>query len=587
MKHFQNTLLVLGLLFLGSLNAQKKFSQGELSSFKQDFRKHILKKMKKHNVTGVSIAMEIENQLVLSEGFGFSDKSENTKATKDTEYPIGSVSKIITSTAILKMCTDGLVDLDQAYSHYVPDFAMKSHFGKDPKITIRHMLSHYAGLPRLRAKGFMKKEPEPLERLLQSSKDEYLISQPGRVYQYSDWGVDLLALLVERVSGIPYEDYVENNIFKPLQMTHSYFGPAKNTKGYVSDVETDTYKYSHSGSDGVTSSAADMLKIARLYTKTGRKSTQGFLSDAVVKDALQKQFTNAPLAFDTGIGLMWELLPLKTGHTRVKKAGVHEPFYSYIFFIPELDTSIVICSNSNSSSSIHWDSWGKLYAFMGKKYKASKNNNVGKSKVNYKKVTLSDEEFNKIEGAYSTSIGILNFKRNGNTFDVDLKAENKKGVGVPYSNGLIKLYVKVMGVKIHAMDIFWKESEGEMIIGEQFESGTRHVMGSKIQAKTIPKSWKKALGTYIVANYSDNDYQTIDKLRLVINSENVLEIQGSAKYPREMGIQLGLSPISEELAVIPGYNFDFFGGETVKLKKESDGTSSLYLSGYRFKRIGK
>ncbi len=587
MKLHHKTFLVLGLLFACEISAQKYFSPAELERFKQDFKEHVLKKMKKHHVTGLSIAMEIEDQLVLAEGFGFSDKSKNIKATKDTEYPIGSVSKIITSTAILKLYTDGRIDIDKPYTHYVQDFSMRSHFKGENGFTVRHLLSHYAGLPRLLAKGFMKKGPEPLENLLLNSKEEYLISPPGRVYQYSDWGVDLLSLLVARVSGVSYEEYVENNIFKPLKMNHSYFGPAQHTKGYNKGVETKTYTYSYPGSDGVTSSASDMLKIARLYTKNGRRTNKGFLSDAVVEDALQNQFTGAPLAFDTGIGLMWEVMRLKSGHTRVKKAGVHEPFYSYIFFIPELDTSIIICSNSNSSSAIHWDSWGKLYAFMGKKYKASKYQNSAEEKIAYKKTTLTNAEFKKIEGSYSTSIGILNFKRNGNRFDVDLKAEGKKGVGIPYSNGLIKLYGKILGIKMHSMDVFWKESNGELIIGEQFENGTRHVVGSKINTKKIPDSWRNAVGTYKVDNYGENDYRTIDNLQLLVNSDNVLEIRGSAKYPREMGIQLGLSPISDGLAVIPGYNFDFFGGETVKLQKEKSGEPVLMLSGYKFKRTGK
>ncbi len=585
MRLHHKIFLIIGLLYTYQVNAQNYFTPSELKSFKQDFKEYVIKKMKKHNVTGLSVAMEIEGRIVLEEGFGFSDKLKNVKATKDTEYPIGSVSKIITSTAILKLCSDGLIDLDTPYINYVQDFSMRSHFKNENNLTIRHLLSHYAGLPRLLAKGFMKKEVEPLENLLQHSKNEYLISSPGRVYQYSDWGVDLLSLLVERVSGMPYEDYVQNHIFTPLKMNNSYFGPAKQTKGYKNGVLTETYKYSYSGSDGVTSSVSDMLKIVQLYTEKGSSSIKPFLSKEMVKDALQKQFKDAPLAFDTGIGLMWEVMPLKSGYTRVKKAGVHEPFYSYIFSIPELDTSIIICSNSNSSSAIHWDSWGKLYAFMGKKYKPSNNQNTIKTK--YKKVTLTDQQLKKIEGSYSTSIGLLNLKRSGKKFEVDLKSENKKGIGIPYSDGLIKLYVKVLGVKIHPMDIFWKESNDELIIGEQFENGSRHILGSKIKSKHIPKSWKNAVGSYKVVNYSENDYETIDFIQLLINSDDILEIRGKTTFPSEMEIQLGLSPISEELAVIPGYNFEFFGGETVKLREEKEGEYVLTLSGYTLKKIEK
>ncbi len=549
-----------------------------------DFKKHVIRKMKKHNVIGMSIAIAIENKIVLEEGFGFSDKSANIKAIKDTEYPIGSVSKIITSTAVLKLYSKGIIDIDQPYVNYVPDFSMKSHFDNDRSFTIRHLLSHYAGIPRLLAKGFMTKEPKPLENLLERSKNEYLIAPPGKVYQYSDWGVDLLSLLVQRVSGMSYEKYVEENIFKPLHMNHSYFGPANDIKGYNDGKETMTYAYSYSGSDGVISSASDMLKIIKLYTNNGKFESDQLLTPEVAKDALQKQYVDAELAYDTEVGLMWDVRKLKNGNTRIKKAGIHEPFFTYIFSIPEFGASIVICSNSNSSSSVHWDSWSKLYAFLGKKHNFPNNQRTTKKRTNASKVKLTDEQFNKIEGSYSTSFGILDFKRNGDKFDVNLALENKKGVGIAYTDGLIKLYVKLMGVRVNALDIFWEEVNGQIIFGEQHKSGSRRVSGAKIESKEIPAFWKNAVGIYTVENYDRNDYETFDKIKLFINPTGILEIRGGIDFPSENEFQLGLSTISNELAIIPGYNFDFFGGETAKLEKTKD-VYYLTLSGYKFKRI--
>lgn len=584
MRLYKKLVFLLALLFFYHSNAQNSFSTSELERFKRDFKRHVESKMKKHNVTGASIAIRIGNQLILDEGFGFADKSNNIKATKNTEYPIGSVSKIVTATTILKLYSDGLIDIDKPYTHYVRDFSMKSHFKTGNGFTVRHLLAHYAGLPRLRAKGFMKKEPEPLNRLLINSKEEYLIAPPGKVYQYSDWGTDLLALLVERVSKMPYEEYVEKHIFTPLQMNHSYFGPVKSTKGYDNGEEMETYGYSYSGSDGVTSSASDMLKIVQLYTSKGNYEGTSFLNPDIVKDAIQKQCIEAPLAYDTETGLMWDVRDLKNGNTRIKKAGIHEPFFTYIFFIPEYSASIVICSNSNSSSSIHWDSWTKLYSFLGKKHGFPNNQSAAKTTDRLKKTKLTENQFKKIEGSFSTSIGIMEFRRNGDKFDVYLSSEGKHGVGIPYTDGLIKLYVKAMGIKVNVMDIFWDEVDNEIVIGEQHNSGRRTVSGLKIDAKPIPDSWNSALGTYLVDNYDDNEYRTFDTVQLNLNSNNILEIRGSIKFPRTMDFQLGLSPISDSLAIIPGYNFDFFGGETVKLEK----TNNIYyltLSGYKFKRL--
>lgn len=584
MKLIKNLFFSLIILLSYQSKAQNNFSTSELESFKKSFVKHVMKKMKKHDVTGLSVAVEIENHLILEEGFGFSDKSKNIKATKDTEYPIGSVSKIITSTAILKLYSDGLIDIEKPYIDYVKDFSMKSHFKDEKGFTIKQLLSHYAGIPRLRAKGFMKKKPESIENLLKKSKEEYLIASPGKVYQYSDWGVDLLSLLVERVSGTTYEDYVEKNIFKPLQMNHSYFGPAKHTKGYKKGKEIETYNYSYSGSDGVTSSASDMLKIIQLYTNKGKSFNKQFISSDIASEAIKQQFVDAELAFDTEVGFMWDVRKLKNGYTRVKKAGIHEPFFTYIFSIPEFGASIVICSNSNSSSSVHWDSWSKLFGFLGKKHSFPNFQGAIKKKRKAKKIKLTEDQFNKIEGSYSTSFGILDLKRNGNKFDVNFSLENKKGVGIPYNDGLIKLYVKVIGVKIHAMDVFWKEVDGEIIFGEQFKNGARRVSGAKIESKEIPVSWKNAVGIYEVENYDENDYKTFDKIKLFINPRGILEISANIDFPNKIEFQLGLSPTSDELAIIPGYNFDFFGGETVKLKK-TEKTYYLTLSGYKFRRI--
>ncbi len=566
------------------INAQNSPINTETEKFKRNFEEFVVKKMKQHEVIGLNIAIEIENQLIIDKGFGFSDKSINKKTTKTSEYPIGSVSKIITSTAILKLYSDELIDIDKPYITYVPDFSIRTRFDINNQFTIRHLLSHYAGLPRLIGKGFMKKESVPIENILLVTKNEYLIAPPGKAYQYSDLGVDLLSLLIERVSGISFEEYVKQNIFKPLHMNHSYFGPYDEAKGYANGFELATYNYSHFGSDGAISTASDLLKLTQLYTSNGKVLGQQFLKESIVKEALLKQFIEAPLAYDHNIGLMWEVKQLNNGTRRVKKAGIHEPFYTYIFFVPEYDASIIICSNSNSSSAIHWECWGMLYDFLNENYDSLDSQSPTKKIPGLKKKPLTDIEFKKIEGSFSTNMGILDIERNGKKFDVYLGLENLKGIGIPYEDGLIKLYVKKFGVKIHVMDVFYDVVNGETIIGEQYSSGERVVIGSKITNKPIPADWKEAVGIYEVGNYDKNDYKTFKTIKLSINSRGILEITGRIEYPSNMDFQLGLSPLSNEMAIIPGYNFNFFGGETVCLQK-IDSIYTLKLSGYIFNKV--
>nr|WP_299485348.1 serine hydrolase domain-containing protein [uncultured Allomuricauda sp.] len=575
-RSIKNTLLL--LLISSSIFSQS--NANELADFRTKLSSFVPKKMKKHNVIGANVTIVIENDVILDKGFGFSNFENRTSTNQNTIYPIGSVSKVITSTTVLKLYSDGIIDIDKPYNYYVPDFAMKKHFSGPINFTVRHLLAHYAGIPRLRAKGFLRKQYMPLDSLLHNSQNEYLIAPAGKVYQYSDWGVDLLALLVQRVTKMPYEKYVMDSVFRPLGMNNSGFGPTT-AIGYRNGKSVKTYEYSYPGSDGVLSSTSDLAKLCQLYFLGNQNLATPFLKPEVVKEAITQQFINAPMGYNTSIGLMWEVQPYH-GFKRVKKAGIHEPFYTYIFFIPEYDAAVVVSSNSNSSSKLHWDIWSKTFDFLSKRHKLKRNFPMVKRSSG--KTTLTDSQMKKLEGTYSTNFGILNLKANGKKFDVAISQDNRKGIATVHQENLLKLSIKMIGLKFHAMDIFWDVLGDELILGEQYKSGNRKIAGSKIKEVQIPETWQKAVGDYEVVNYSDSDYKTLNKVKLHMNEFGVLEIKAHTSYPSEINFQLGLSPKSDTLAIIPGYNFEFFGGETVELLKEN-GKYQLRLSGYELERI--
>lgn len=582
MKTFRIFLLL--LIITKSSIAQNTLSKEAINNFSQDFTKFVKDEMKKNDVTGLNVSISIGNDNILSKGFGFSNKEKQIKTAINQTYRVGSVSKVVTATAILKLYSDGLIDIDKPYQSYVTDFSMKSHHSETHEFTIRHLLSHYAGLPRLKTKNYLKKNHEPLENILKMRDEEYAIAKPGYVYQYSDFGTDLLALLVGRVTSQSYEEYVAEHIFKPLGMVNSYFGPIKSGKAYVKGKETKTYNYSGAGSDDVSSSSPDLLKIAQLYYNEGKLDGSVFIKPTIIQEAISKQYVDAPMSSDKGSGFMWDIRDLK-GFKSVKKAGIHEPYYSYIFFIPEYKAAITICSNSNASSSIHWSLWSKYFSFLSEEFGFHDSQiKQLKERQNLKKTKLTDEEWKKIEGTYNTNIGILNLERNKNKFKVELATEGKKGIGIPYSDNLIKLYVKVAPIKVHAMDVFWDEVDGEIIIGEQYKSGNRNIIGSKIIKNPIPDSWKEAMGKYKVTNYNENNYKTIDEIELSINKYGILEMNAKVIYPNKFNIQMGVMVKSNTVGILPGYNFDFLGGETVLLNVNGNNTE-LLLSGFTFQKI--
>ena len=218
-----------------------------------------------------------------------------------------------------------------------------------------------------------------------------------------------------------------------------------------------------------------------------------------------------------------------------------------------------------------------------KKFKLDKSSSPLKKKKKAKKVKLPQEQMKKLEGVYNTGIGMLELRANGDKFDAELLSDGISGSGIPHSENLIKLYVKKLGIKIHAMDIFWDEVDNEIVVGEQYESGRRLIGGAKIGDNPIPESWKNAVGLYEVSNYGANEYRTFEHIAISINKSGILQLNIKASYPSEMEFMLGLRPVSDQMAVIPGYNFDFFGGETIQLLNKT-GNSQLKFSGYIFEK---
>lgn len=550
-------------------------------TLKNSLEKFIPKQLNKHKVTGINVAIMIDDELVLSNGYGYADKENRILVNESTPFAIGSVSKIITATAVLKLHSAGKIDIDRPYTAYVPEFSMKQHFDGNTPFTVRHLLAHFAGLPRLNAKGFLIKEDRPQSRILDISKVSYLISRPGVVNQYSDWGTDLLAVLVEKVSGLSIQEYVRAEIFQPLKMTRSSYGELLETKSYKKGILSPTYAYSYAGSDGVNASARDLVNLGQLYLNQGVWGNQTILSKDIAKEAFMAQFPDAPLNFGKNDGFMWDLRQFSK-YTRISKGGIHEPFYTMLYVIPEYNMTMAICSNSNSSSAIHRAIYSKVIDYL-KKVKTGTSTGIKTSEM--KPVALSERQLTKLEGLYSTNEGMVLMKKSGKKLKATFEANGKTLIAKPYSNNVFRFKFKLLGlIPIHVMDIFMEEVNGEMVVGEQYSSGQRSLGGVKMKKKPIPASWKAAMGKYKVADTPDTEYQSLNEVELKVNKHGFLELSGKVLYPEKFSFQLPLSPLSSQHSIIPGYSFDFFAGETVELK-EYNGHRSLIISGYELVKM--
>lgn len=179
---------------------------------------YVRARMLERNIPGAAIAVIKNGKIVKAEGYGLASVEFNVPATKETVFEIGSVSKQITSAAIMLLVEDGKINLDEKISKYLPNTPESWN-----NVTVRHLLTHTSGIKsyssltgfelskRLKRDDFIKAlAPHPLE------------FETGTRYLYNNSGYNLLGFIIETISGKSYWDFLRERIFKPLGMNQTF-----------------------------------------------------------------------------------------------------------------------------------------------------------------------------------------------------------------------------------------------------------------------------------------------------------------------------------------------------------------------------
>lgn len=209
---------------------------------------------------------------VFQQAYGLADRAHNLPNTLDTRFRIGSMNKMFTATAIMQLVQAGKIDLDKPFGAYVTDYPNKD---VSSGVTIRELLTHTGGTGDIFGPGFEKNRLKL--RTLQDYVNLYgsrpLRFKPGSKFEYSNYGFILLGVVIERVSGKSYYDYVRDHVFMPAGMTSTGSDPeddsvANRSIGYTSgphgDLQpnTDTLPYRGTSAGGGYSTVGDLLRFA-------------------------------------------------------------------------------------------------------------------------------------------------------------------------------------------------------------------------------------------------------------------------------------------------------------------------------------
>ncbi len=303
------------------------------------------------DVAGAVVVVVKDGQVLFQRGYGYADiKARKPVDPETTLFRPGSVSKLFTWTAVMQQVAAGKLDLDADVNTYL-DFKIPPRDGKP--ITLRQLMTHSAGFSDA-AKDLIVGDPKVMistEALLKKAIPPR-IYPPGQVPAYSNYGASLAGYVVQRVSGEPFDQYVERHIFTPLGMTHSTFTQPLPDKfkpemalGYrVASVPAGPFEIVNLAPAGaLAASGGDMARFMIAHLQDGTFNGQQILDAKTAQLMHSPQFR--PVASLGAMDLGFYQEP-GNGHRVIGHAGDTENFHSDLHLYLDDHVGVFVSFNS-------------------------------------------------------------------------------------------------------------------------------------------------------------------------------------------------------------------------------------------------
>jgi len=504
--------IIIGLLLLSSF-----FGMSQTKTYEQVIDSVYLSKMKKKNIMGMSIAIVDSGKIVYSKGYGYAVASEGIKVDENTAFRIGSCTKSFTALSLLQLQDNELLNINSSIKNYVPEFTMHDRFGGN-RFLIKDILTHTAGLPSDILHGFFSNNPKPLSWTVQELNKHETISPPGFKTAYSNAGYALLGRTIEKVSGISYAQYVDENIFSPLNMMNSSItetgeGKTVYSLGYDGKKEHQEPQIRDISAGAIWSSAADMGSYILMYLNQGNVNGKQIISSEAIVEMSKNHVENIVLYNDDkwGYGLTpQEVVAIKDGDTTsatyVSHGGDTYLYHADFCFIPELQVGAVILTNSkNGSHARNAMDLVKLYMDKGKGWEFKMKNELNEFK-NYNFKNKNETTDININGTYNAGplvMTVNNSKKIKFKQSIANIALVRKHDSLPFTLRFGFLGVRPFKLKGQTMTF-------SMVDGKKYlkivNTGTKweEFIGKETEVKPIPESWQAMFGSYEVAGKLDH-----------------------------------------------------------------------------------
>lgn len=321
----------------------------EMEAFLDDF---IGRQLETYQIPGAAVAVVVDGRLFFAKGYGFIHSRSSTPVVADrTLFHIGSVTKLLTWTAVMQLVEQGQLDLHADVNTYLEDFQIPATYPEP--ITLHHLLTHTPGFEDQvsNLSRFSHDDGLPLDQYVM----QYLparVMPPGELIAYSNYGAALAGYIIQQVTGVPYEQYIEEHIFKPLDMRRSSIRqpiPADWTAdlalGHYSGISGPVPLHEYfpcAPTVGLSATVTDIAHFMIMHLQNGRYGETQVIKEATAQAMHQQQFTHDPRLPGVTYGFVeWG----RNGQHVLWHGGSTGFFESMILLLPERNVGAFIVYN--------------------------------------------------------------------------------------------------------------------------------------------------------------------------------------------------------------------------------------------------
>jgi CubicO group peptidase (beta-lactamase class C family) len=326
-------------------------------AFDQNLNAFVREQRERLGTPGVSVAVVYQDRNVYARGFGVTsaDPAQAVAVTPKTLFRVGSTTKPMTGTLLMRLVEVGKLDLDEPIVTYLPWFILSDRVATG-RVTLRHLMSHQSGLP-WGAQFFGYRDPSGLETYVREQVPLLpLLTPPGVLFSYSNVGVNVSGCVAEAVGGAPFADLMQTWVFGPLGMERTTFDPLHAISYPLAQAHEKTeagiqIKRGEPWAENVAyrpsamaySTASDVAQFARLHLNRGELNGQRLLSAESVAE-MQRTQVDEYQSDGRTVGLNFALSRYR-GYLRVGHGGGISSFSSVFTMLPDVGVGVILQFN--------------------------------------------------------------------------------------------------------------------------------------------------------------------------------------------------------------------------------------------------